>query len=886
MAGKNRFLRILEQMLARLIKARDRESLLSDLEEIYLSLAEERGRAAANVWYLKQILVSILPVVGNKFYWFGLMFKNYCVLAFRKYARQRTMTLINVAGLTIGLAAFIVIELYISYETSFDTFHDNSRNIYRIQHNTYRKGALLTEAAKTVPAVAVALKQNFSEVEDYAQVSRSFLEYAAFAYNDEIAFRAQRIFIATPSFLRLFDFPLLNGDPQTALSEPLQAVLTASTARRYFGTEDPLGKTIIYNKKHPFKISGVCEDVPANSHIQFDVLLSFASIPYAAPRVNNALEAPQTDWQSNSFYTYILLRKDTDPRSFETKVNHWLGETLAENWQETGSRMELRLQPLEDIHLYSRLPHELEPDSQGNGEAIRVLKLIAVFILVLAWVNTINMTTARALERAREVGIRKVAGAYRQQIIKQFLFEYLGLNFMAAVLAVLLVLTFLPYFSRATYSDLSFRFLFQSESLSTVLWLLLGGGFMAGMYPAVLLSAFRPANVMKGNLTRRAGGVRVRRFLVTLQLTVSVALIAGTLIVYRQIDFMLNKDPGIDIERSFVIRAPGTNEPPPEVFSSHIQAFRVEVSDFPDVLSFATTTAVPGEEVLWGHVFRRLEDHPQDTQKINLVGIDHRFIPAFGIRLLAGRNFSETNPGDEEAVILNGAAVRILDYQDPEDAVKGKVVWRGRERPVIGVIENYNQLSPKESPIPLVYLYSPNRGFVTLKIRSEELSRTVAWVKDRWQHHFPGIPFDYFFLDEFFHRHFSNDHRFGRVFALFSGLTIVIACLGLFALASYNAVQRTKEIGIRKAMGASIRDVYLLLSKEFLRLAAAAGILAIPFTYFQMQRWLENYVFRIPLQWWFFAASWAGVVLVVLLTISYQSLRAAAADPVDALRHE
>jgi len=886
MTGKNRFLRILEKMLSRLIKARDRESLLSDLEEIYLGIVEDRGRAAANVWYLKQILVSIPPVAGNKFYWFGLMFKNYCVLAFRKYARQKTMTLILVAGLAIGLAAFVIIELYISYETSFDTFHTHSRSIYRIQHNTYRQGELQTESAKTVPAVAVALKHNFSEVEDYVQVSRSFLEYAAFACGDDIAFRAQRIFIVTPSFLRLFDFHILKGDPKTALSEPLQAVLTASTARSHFGEEDPLGKTIIYNNKHPFKISGVCEDTPSNSHIQFDVLLSFASIPYAAPRVNSALEAPETDWHTSSFYTYIRLRKDTDPRKFEAKVNRWLGETLADNWSATGSRMELRLQPLEDIHLYSRLPHELEPDSQGNGEAIRVLKLIAVFILILALVNTINMSTARSLERAREVGIRKVAGAYRQQIIKQFLFEYLGLNLMAAVLAVLLVSTFLPYFSRVTYSDLSFRFLFQSENLPTVLWLLLGGALLTGMYPAVLLSAFQPANVMKGNLARSAGGIRVRRFLVTLQLTVSVALIAGTLIVYRQIDFMLSRDPGIDIEQSLVIHAPGTNEPPPEAFSSHFQAFRVDVSDHPDVLSFATTTAVPGEEVLWGHVFRRLEDHPQDTHNINLVGIDHSFIPSFGIRLLVGRNFSETVSGDDETVILNRAAVRILGFKDPEAAVKGRIVWRGRVMPVVGVIENYNQLSPKESPIPLVYLYSPDRGFVSLKIRSQELTRTVAWLKDRWQHHFPGIPFDYFFLDQFFHRHFSNDHRFGRVFALFSALTIVIACLGLFALASYNAVQRTKEIGIRKAMGASIRDVYLLLSKEFLRLAAAAGILALPFTYFQMQRWLEDYVFHISLQWWFFAASWGGVVLVVLLTISYQSLRAAAADPVDALWHE
>ena len=883
---KNRPIQILERLLARLHKERDRESLLSDFEEIYLDIAQERGKASADAWYLQQVLISIPPAIQNKLYWFALMFKNYCVLAFRKYTRQRVLTLINVAGLAIGLAAFIFIELYIGYETSFDTFHEHSRNIYRIRHSAYSNGERIYDSAMAPAAIPMVLKSNFVEIEECALATRSFLEYAAFSYTDEISFLADRIFLVTPSFLQMFDFPLIKGDPETALSGPLKAVITQSVARQNFGDEDPIGKTIVYNKKHPFLVTGVCSDAPSNSHFKFDVLLSFASLPYATPQNRGAFEAPETDWTSDAFYSYIRVRPGMNPDQLAARFNQWIENARGEEWHRASYRQEIGLQPLEDIHLYSNLAYEVEPDSQGDGRAVQVLKLIAVFILVLAWVNYINLSTARAWERAREVGIRKIAGAHRQQLVKQFMFEYLGLNLMAAVLALFLVFSLTPYFNRMVHTALSFRFLLGSERLPTLLWLFLGGTFLAGVYPAVLLSAFRPASVIKGKLTRRVGGVRMRKFLVTLQLAVSVALIAGTLIVFQQITFLINKDQGFDITHSLVVHAPGTNEPPPAVFTDNFGAFRQDVSTNSNIPGFATTTAVPGEEILWGSHFRRLEDDPKVRHDMKLVGIDQGFIPAFGVRLLSGRNFSTAYPSDEKAVILNEAAARKLGYRNPEAAIDRKVFWRGREMPVVGVIENYHQLSPKMYPIPLVFLLSPNRGFVALKINPDNLFQTIAWLQERWQQHFPGIPFDYFFLDEFFNRHYANDRVFVRVFALFSVLTIVIACLGLFALASHNAAQRSKEIGIRKAVGASVRDIYMLLSKEFLRLAVVAGIFAIPLAYFQMRRWLENYAFRITLEWWFFAAAWLLVACVVMATISYQSLRAAVANPVEALRNE
>ena len=580
-------MRILERLLARLHKERDRESLLSDFEEIYLDIAEERGKAAADAWYLQQVMVSIPPAVQNKLYWFALMFRNYCVLAFRKYTRQRVLTLINVAGLALGLGAFIFIELYIGHETSFDTFHEASRNIYRIRHSAYSNGERIYDSAMSPAAIPTILKSNFGEIEECALATRSYLEYASFAYTDEISFRADRIFIVTPSFLKMFEFPLIKGDPEKALSGPLEAVITQSVARQNFGDEDPIGKTMVYNKKHPFLVTGVCSDPPANSHFRFDVLLSFASLPYATPQNREAFEAPETDWNSGAFYSYIRVRSGTDPDQLSARFNRWIENARGEEWHRSGYRQEIGLQPLEDIHLYSNLAYEVEPDSQGDGRAVQVLKLIAVFILILAWVNYINLSTARALERAREVGIRKITGAYRQQLIKQFMFEYMGLNLMAAALALFLVLSLTPYFNRMIQTSLSFRSLLGSERLPALVWLFLGGTFLSGVYPAVLLSAFRPAAVIKGTLTRRVGGVRMRKFLVTLQLAVSVALIAGTLIVYRQVTFLINKDQGFDITHSLVVHAPGTNEPPPAVFADNFEAFRQDVNTNSHIPGFA-----------------------------------------------------------------------------------------------------------------------------------------------------------------------------------------------------------------------------------------------------------------------------------------------------------
>jgi putative ABC transport system permease protein len=514
-----------------------------------------------------------------------------------------------------------------------------------------------------------------------------------------------------------------------------------------------------------------------------------------------------------------------------------------------------------------------------------VLSLIAVFILLLAWVNYINISTSRALERSKEVGVRKVSGAYRKELVKQFFLEYIGILSVAAVFTALMVWELRPYFAQLTGTHLSFRFLFRSPFWLDLTIIFFAGTFIAGLYPAFVLSAFKPVVILKGRLTKSSKGIRMRRFLVTSQLAISVALISGTFIVFHQISFVMNRDLGVDIDHALVVHAPGMNMAPPSVFTNNLNAFRNEVKRHPRIRGVTTTTSVPGEEILWEKHIRKFEDHPSAAFPIKIVGVDYDFIPAFDVRLLAGRNFVASFSTDELAVILNEAAMRALGYEDPHAAIDKKVnMWR-RDWTVIGILD-YHQHSLKTTQVPIVYLLSGNRGFVVVKFDPENLHQTMAWVKERWHSCFPGVPYDYFFLDESFNRHYKNDRMFSKIIILFSGLTIFIACLGLFALASHNSVQRTKEIGIRKAVGASARNIYALLSGEFLRMVFVASVVAIPFTYYQMNKWLENFAYRVNIQWWVFAAAWAIVSATVLLTISYQSFKAALANPVDALRYE
>jgi putative ABC transport system permease protein len=879
--------RLAKWLLQRMTKYQKDYSIVGDTEEVFFAIYRKSGYWKASRWYWYQCLVSLLKYSIFLFLWSMDMLKNYMIVAFRNCVRHKGITIFNIIGLSLGLAASLLILQFISYETSYDKFHENSENIYRVTYNYFEKGQKKIQSATAVPAIGYILKRNFPEVMEMARATREFLEYCAISIGRDDNFRESRILMVNPAFLTMMNFPMVKGDPKKVLSEPMKAVITKSTAEKYFKGSDPIGKLITYNGRHELEITGVCRDVPKNSHIKFDLLLSYKSLFTHLPfKDAGTREEAETSWGGTPVYTYISLQPGTDPQDLQRRINSWVREQRKADWEKNNYRQEFILQPLEDIHLYSNLVKEAEPREQGNGDAVKVLAVIAVFILILAWVNYINISTSRAMERAKEVGIRKVSGACRSELIKQFLSEYFGVSVVSVIIAILFVVQFSPFFSRVTGADFSFEILFKSDFWPAFLILFLLGTFLAGFYPAFVLSSFKPVSVLKGRLTKFMRGDQLRKLLVTFQLAVSVALIAGTLIIFKQISFMLDYNLGINISQTIVLHGPGANGPPPSNYGTNLASFANEIKKIPGVIGLTTSTNVPGEEVFRGGYIRRNGDPVSKALPISIVDVDFNFIPSFEIKLLAGRNFSKSLPTDFSAVILNKAAIIRLGYPDAQTAINQNLFYRRKKRPIIGVLDNYNQYSLRSTPIPLLFLLSEPRGFISIKIEAKNPSYLVGLLKDKWKQNVPGVPFDYFFLDEYFNRHYKNDQRFGLIFAIFSILTISIACLGLFALASHNTILKTKEIGVRKIVGASIANILFFLAKDFLRLVWVATLLAIPLAYLQMNNWLQNFAYRIPVNWWYFAISFLIVTIAVIATIAYQTFKAAISKPVDTLRYE
>lgn len=807
------------------------------------------------------------------------MLRNYFTVAFRHLAQKKVFTLISVLGLAIGIAASLLIIHYVRYELSYDDFHQEADRIYRVQYNYYQNGKLTFECAAAVPAVGPAMKDNFPEIVEFA---RFFPISGIITYINErgepVSFREKKLQIASPSALTMFSFPLVAGNPETALEGVNKVVISESAAKRYFGEEDPLGKTLHWQDGDELIVTGVMEDVPDNSHIQFDFLISYQTLN------NNTENASETSWGWYDFNTYVLLDERTNPEEFQRKWDAWLANERQEVWDQYNYRSEFLLQPLTDIHLYSNLLQESEPEEQGNGDAVYFLLTIAFFILIIAWINYINLSTARATERANEVGVRKAVGAQRQQLIRQFLLEAVLVNLIAITVAVLLVVVGSPYLELLTGRSIA-----TTPWVSTWFWETLGGLLLisillSGLYPAFLLSSFKPMTVLKGKMYASHRGVALRKGLVIFQFGASVALIAGTLIVFQQIDYMLKQDLGVDIDQTLVLRGPGITD---SLYSDNLNTFKEELLRESEIEAVAVGTNVPGDEIFWTNGIRRLSGGPENFTTLYNVGIGYDYVPTFELAIVAGRNFSREFGTDRQGALINEATAKVLEFNDPEEAINQLVQLGGDTLKILGVLANYHQMSLKNQPAPMAFRLLPDAsGFFAIKLQSNRISETIGTVQATWQEMFPGNPIEYFFLDDFFNRQYRQDQRFGQIFSIFSVLAIFIACLGLFGLASFSTVQRTKEIGVRKVLGASVPRIISLLSIDFLKPVLLAGILAIPIAYFLMRYWLQSYPFRIDMAWWLFLIPLVLVLSIAFLTVSYQTLRAATQNPVQSLRYE
>jgi putative ABC transport system permease protein len=815
------------------------------------------------------------------------MIRNYLTIAWRNLKRHKIFSLINVLGLAIGMAACLLILQYVSFELSFDRYHTKAPDIYRVVNDRYQNGKLIQHGTITYSAVGKAMKDDFPEIFENTRVEPQNEMVMAYGKRKTMSGGLH----VDPSFLRMFTVPFLAGNPANALDSPYSIVLTESTARNLLGFQGKdwkqwIGKSITINQDaHLYQITGVCQDSPENTHLPFSTLISYSTL------FNRWKDADHSFTQSD-FWHYVQLRPGTDERALNAKLDAFSQRHFQGN-KVSGSVEKFYLQPLLKAHLYSDFEYEI--GVIGNGTVVWGLLIIAVFIMVIAWVNYINLATARAMERAKEVGIRKVVGARKAQLIAQFLAESFLLNFIALVLAITLVQFAQPSFNALLDLRLSLSLLLGKgwgglNMTIGLLTVMLCGIFLSGFYPAFVLSAFRPVLVLKGKYSASRRGILLRKGLVIGQFAATVALIAGSFVVFRQVRFMSEKELGFNMDQMLVVSPPRLT-PWDSTFYTKIISFKEEIKGIASVKGAATSGRFPGQELGRAFNVRQAGTDKNTYYTIRQFGASYDFIDVYGMRLLAGRKLTPVDHNLDgkllRTAILNETAIKQLGFASPQAAIGQSILIYDKSWEVVGVIADFHQKSLRSPMEPTVIV--PSYGTwdpISVKVNVENIAQTMAAIKEKYEAFFPGNAFDYVFLDEQFNRQYKTDRLFGKVFGLFSGLAIFVACLGLFGLSLFTTAQRTKEIGVRKVLGASIPNILLLLSKDFLQLVLLANLLALPLAWWAIHRWLQGYAYKIDIQPWLFVIPALLVLLIALFTVSFQTLKAARQNPIRALRYE
>ncbi len=857
--------KLLSWLAGKILMEESQKALTCDLEEQYDKKQKRYGDTRAVFWFIKQLLIMIPGRIRNSIHWSMIMVRNYLKVALRNLKRHKTYSVISISGLAIGLAVCILLVQYITYELSYDSFHENADNIYRVKMNEW--------AGSHGPAGKTA-KDDFPEVLDYAVINPIFAN-GIYSYEDR-SFSEEKIFFASPSFLNVFSFKMLRGDPATALTEANTVVLTESAARKYFGDEDPFDKYITHRGRQEYKITGIIEDAPQNSHMKFDMLVSHSTI--TGNWINH--------WYFSSFHTYLLLRPGTDIEVFEKKMHDHFKIIEAGLVKDEHSGLNYDMQSLKSIHLNSNLSFELE----RNGDIKTVYFLIAITVLVLfsAWINNINLCTARFLERTKEIGIRKVVGAYRSNVIGQFLLETLIVNLVSIAAALGTAILCMPYFSRFAGIPYELTLMYSVEFWIFLAFMVSIGVFISGSYPSLAASSFKPVNIIKGKLSERGGSNLVRKCLIVFQFAVSVALIAGTLTVYKQIDYMMEKDLGLNIDKTLIIKAPVIfGRPSIEERITKGKALKAELEKVPEVNNCTVSSFIPGEYVLNIHGARRTYEAKFEAREFNILSVDDRYFDYYDIEFMAGEGFSEDYESDRRKLIINRNALPNLHFENADDAVGKKIYFEDNIFTVAGVIEDYHQRSLKYDYSPMIIINGAFAGGkISVRINTSDLQSTIKSIKEVCETIYPGSPFEYFFLDEYFNKQYSNDIKFGQVSGFFTMIAILIGCMGLFGLAMVNVSARLKEIGIKKTLGASVVEIVRSLISDFYRIILISLMISIPLSFVFYKQWLNSYAFRIDIGWWFFLIPIFVILVIVFITVSVQVIKAALKNPVQALRYE
>lgn len=824
------------------------------------------------------------------------MLFNFFKIAYRNLLKNKAFSFVNIFGLAIGMAACFFIFAYVHFETSYDDWHPDAADIYRVNISfggSFAHGEFPAMATNH-PAVGPAMKRDFPEVRAFARLAPPavFLPGTTVSYTDKagevVSFNQDKMFFADPSFLTMFSFPLVAGNPAMALGEPKTVVISETTAKKYFGNTDPMGKTLMLNARLPLTVTGVFRDVPENSHVKFDMLVSFLTV---GPQFGYDI------WGWPEFYNYVQLAPGTDPRTLEAKFPAFTEHYLGKVQRELSFQTYFHLQRLTDIHLHSEKIKG--PETGGSQEEIYFLTLIGVLILVIAWINFINLSTAKATERAKEVGLRKVVGGRRVQIVWQFILESVLINLLALVLSAVIVWCCFPFFGAFVGKDIAHGTPDSGIWHASFFWagvvsVYLVSALAVGAYPALILSAFRPAAVLKGKFVNSGKGMMLRKALVMVQFVLSILLIAGTITVYSQLSYMEHQRLGYDKDQMLIVRAPTIRD---STFTTRIGVFQTRLLQDPAVGGVAPSSDIPGKPVIGRNFVRKGTDDKTHNLATYISEVNENFFKTYGMELVAGRalqratdTINQFQVGGIARVIVNERVVQGLGFKSNEAALNQDIVFGYGPGPIpariVGVVRNYHQRSLKEGYDPMLYCYPSydNWRYFSVRVSTGHLQQTLAAISQAYRSVFPGNPFDYFFLNEYFNRQYLSDHRFGKVFGLFTVLAILVACLGLLGLSSFMIRLRTKETGIRKVLGASVGSLMILFSKDFVRLVGWATVISIPLIYAGAGMWLRNYAFHIGIGWYILAAPSALLLMIALVLVGVQSAKTAFGNPAESLK--
>ena len=793
------------------------------------------------------------------------MFKNYLLLAFRNLKKQKVFTIINIAGLTVGIISCLMIFLFVQHEFSYDNFHKEGKDIYRVMRVAERNGSRESIPYLSAP-YATALKNDYP---DAIKRAVRIMPSGGLVSYQNTAFTEKRLYYSDADFFEIFDFKLIKGNKKDVLKEPGNVVLTESTARKYFGDEDPLGKVITLDKQLQLKVSGVAEDVPANSHLNFDLVVPISNF--------NTADWFQV-WNNNNLFTYVQLNATTDKIALSQSFPAFMDKYMGAEFASAGGKTGMGLNPLRDIYFEEAGPWDQV--KHGNKNVVYIFMCIAFLILFIACINFMNLATARATERSKEVGLRKVLGAVRSQLVVQFMGESILLATISCVLALLLLQLLMPTFNSMLgytlpgYWSNPFLYVFTGAIILIV-------GLLAGSYPALLLSSFSPIESLKGKLKLGTGGALFRKALVVFQFSCTVLLIIGMMIIASQMDYVRNKDLGFDKERAVIVKLDND-----EIWTGR-ERLKLQLQSLPMVENVSLMSGEPGG--FHDNFSFEVDGKPSEEWQFRTVFADFEYLNTLGLKLLAGRNFSASFPTDSSlAMIINRAAAVKLGL-NPQEAVGTQMRNLMRDsitRTVVGVVENFHFLSLKERIEPMVIAGNQDRRVALIKLRAGDLPSAIQEIREVYSGIASLYPFEYEFLDQQFNDQYQTDLRQQNILAGFSAIAIFIACLGLFGLASYTAVRRTKEIGVRKVLGSSTQNIVVLLSKDLLKPVLLGTLIAIPLGYAAMNQWLQSFAYRTSLHWWVFAGAAMIAIMIALLTVGLQAVKAARANPAKSLRTE